>query len=97
MKHRAKAVLECDMKGVEIKLLENSFFRVQLHCLRKGDKLLRELIMLGLFIKAKCVRTKNFKLLFVKHLSLSLSIWLMEWLIKRPQAFLSGFSNIKEN
>lgn len=49
--------------------------------------------MLDLFIKAKCVGTKNFELLFVKDLSSSLSVW--QWLIKRPQAFHSVFSNIK--
>lgn len=80
-------------KELEIKVLENSFFRVQLLWLRKGAKLLRELIMLDFFIKAKCVGTKNFILLFVKDLSSSPSIW--EWLIKRPQAFQSVFSNIK--
>lgn len=78
--------------GLEIKVLENSFFRDQLHWLRKGDELLRELIMLDFFIKAKCVGIKNFKLLLVKDLSSSLSIW--EWLIKRPKAFHSVFSNI---
>lgn len=55
-------------------MLENSFFRDQLHWLRKGDELLRELIMLDFFIKAKCVGIRNFKLLFVKDLSSSLSI-----------------------
>lgn len=58
----------------------NTFFRVQLHCLRKGDKLLRELIMLDFFREAECVWTKSFKLLFVKDLSSSPSIW--EWLNK---------------
>lgn len=46
---------------MEIKVLENSFSSDQLHCLRKGEKLPRELTMLDFFIKARCVRTKNLK------------------------------------
>lgn len=46
---------------MEIKMLGKSFSRDQLHWLRKGEKLPRELIMLDFSIKARCVRMKNLK------------------------------------
>lgn len=62
LKHRAKGVLDCEMKGVGNQGVGKQFLQgISYTGWERWKKLPKELIMLEFFIKAWCVRMKNLK------------------------------------